>query len=220
MLMRRVFLKSIIIGTFYLLPSTIFSVAQPVTAHGILRDVNDIQRFEPAALVYRIDIGNDLVYDRERSELSRKMLKKMADSVYSEILITYTIHSDDTDIQWRLKREMVYLCELASNKIYIDEIKITPLIDSILQARKKRFGLFYLLEGFERTDYNYKLQRRRSSPYRSGTYLYMMIVDAVENNIRFFKEDGRSDNNDPTDENEIRKWFNKLHHRFVYALKH
>ena len=83
-------------------------------------------------------------------------------------------------------------------RVRVKDIPIPPTIDSILEARNKRFGSLAYSRGFVRTDDNYDREVGKgvavglltlgtyfSLPYKCVTQGGIVIVDSQNNNIAF-----------------------------------
>ncbi len=104
----------------------------------------------------------------------------------------------------------------------MDDVKITPLLDSILEKRNKRFGLITLANGYTRTKQNYNEQLTKGVavafvtlgmytkiPTKSKSEIFALIVDAKENNVAFYRVSTLQDK-EPLDSAVISRQLNGL----------
>ena len=189
------------------------------------KEINDIQLFTPFANMQIIESGNTGIYDYTLSKQTAISFQEALQSA-TYIPITNTIFDVDSATNKKLENETIFLCLTAKNKIKkMDKIDLTaiPTIDSILKANRKRFGLISVLSGFERTSSNYSAQVTKgiitgiltlgmfyTVPYKSSLSANIVIVDAQENNIAFFRTLNKRDKTDDM-ENFVRSAFYYFH---------
>jgi hypothetical protein len=103
------------------------------------------------------------------------------------------------------------------------------VLDSILEARGKRFGLIVLADGFGRTTENYNKEVAKgvavgvltlgtvyTSPIKCGSTIHAMIVDAQNNDVAFYRvisDIGRHPLNDKVLKDQIFRMFNGYFYR-------
>jgi predicted small secreted protein len=192
--------------------------------------VTDIQYFEPLSYV-----SGDKAHNDSLSCNSKQLISEVLQEFKDKISITGTIVVTNNSIKQRLEKDIENLL-MAANDIKvlsISGIRITPLIDSLLESNSKRFGLITLAGGYIRThSYNAKQKALQAtsaiaigvplfiltqgsvhSSLFSGSNkvyssLYVMIVDADQDNIAFYRKSSK--NADPTDKNVLRDQLKKI----------
>ena len=105
---------------------------------------------------------------------------------------------------------------------------MTPVIDSLLEANGKRFGLISMSTGFTRAKYNYGLQIVKGIlvgiltmgmyvevPVSANSSLSIMIVDAKENNVAFFNNSYLQDE-EPIDSIVINKQVQRIFNGYFW----
>ena len=164
-------------------------------------DLHDIQQFKP-----NCNIG---IIGKQNKFRSNDSLSDIAEVFVDERIargcvlpITGKIQIDDSITEKRIENEIYYLMYWATNvrPSKLNEIKITYAIDSILESKGERFGLLLLTTGFTREKSNYAGQIAKgigiglltlgsvyTVPYKEASQLYIMVVDAVDDNIAYFK---------------------------------
>ena len=162
-------------------------------------EILDIGYFEPLAII-------ELIKKDNKSEASDSLSidsKQKIDSLLSSNRKKYKIKERITlnkKIQGKVENEISYLIQSAMRKKNLKGIKLTPIIDSILESRNQRFGLGVLAVGFGRSKGNYVGQVAKSVvvgvltlglfipvPIKSNLRLFSIIVDSKKNEISFYK---------------------------------
>jgi hypothetical protein len=168
-------------------------------------DIHDIQQFEPLAYINFIKKGNAEQFNDSLSAISKQLMQKTLDGHKDQIPITGKIEVASMFEKDSLESEIEQLFAMAEAKNYA-EIKLTPIIDSLLKSQGKRFGLMTLSSGFTRARYNYGKQALIGlffglismgsyveTPIKANSTVCVMIVDAQENNIVFYKKSNIAD---------------------------
>jgi hypothetical protein len=191
-------LKFIFVAVYCILviPST---TAQPAKSNLKASEITDLQHFEPFCYISLIDSGNIAKLNDTLSLNSKELLIKVEDSFSGRIPETGEISVSDTTIKHKLEKEIQFLCLSAERQKNISNLKITPVIDSLLETNGKRFGLITVCTGFTRAKGNLAKQITKSTisglllgvsrdPIKANSTLYALIVDAKENNIAYFRK--------------------------------
>ena len=117
-------------------------------------EISDIGYFEPLAII-------ELIKKQNKSEPSDSLSivsKQKIDSLLSTNRKKYKIKERITlhkKIQEKVDYEISFLIQSTMTKRNLEGIKITPVLDSILESRNQRFGLGVLAVGFGRRKGNY-----------------------------------------------------------------
>jgi len=185
-------------------------------------EVSDIQKFEPLSFISLIEKGNRAKYNDSLSQKSKALLYDAIDTFKQMIPFTGDIFISDTSCNRKLKKEILFLLNSANKQQMISTIKIPPILDSILESKGKRFGLITVASGFTRTDGNYGGQLAKGlgiglltlgmyvqTPVKSKSNIYIMIVDAKENNIAFFRKSILKEE-EPLDRSVLKKQIQKI----------
>jgi hypothetical protein len=117
----------------------------------------------------------------------------------------------------------------ASRYTAVSSIKLTPVIDSLLEASNKRFGLITVTRGFTRGKGNFSSQIAKGVligivtlgmyyqvPIKANSTLFAMIVDAKDNNVAFFKELSGQDK-EPLNKTVLEKQINELFEGYFWT---
>ncbi|GAB2987006.1 hypothetical protein GCM10027049_28540 [Mucilaginibacter puniceus] len=222
-------MKNLYVLLVTLLILTSCTVTKPLTSSVSVADVTDIQLFEPVSMISLIETGNKGKYNDSTSQISKALLTTTLKSFPQNIPITGEITSTDNAVKIKLTNDIEYLCGSADKEKSISNLKITPTLDSLLEATGKRFGLIAVSTGFTRRKGNYGGQIAKgiltgvltmgmyyTTPVKSYSTVYVMIVDAKENNIAFFRKSFLQDK-DPLDEGVLSKQVQKAFEGYFWA---
>jgi hypothetical protein len=185
-------------------------------------EISNIQRFEPISYIQLIEKGNKQTYSDSLSEVSKKLMTEVLNSNKGSVPITNDITITDIFLKDMLEKEidnLFYLSGLQKDK---PTPQLTPVIDSLLEANGKRFGLITMSTGFTRAKYNYGLQVAKGlligiltmgmyieTPVAANSTIQIMIVDAKDNNVAFFRS-SYFEGKEPLDSNVIDKQIRKI----------
>jgi hypothetical protein len=181
-------------------------------------EVTNLQFFEPFAFISYIETGNEAVLNDSMSGISRHILSKLLTGYRQELHLGGTISIRDTGVQHKVIRELESVINSVTRYSNLYCLKPTPVIDSILASRGKRFGLFTVSIGFTRVQGNYGKEYAKSKaigiltngwdyekPVPLNSSLFEIIFDAVEHEVAFFGTSGKPEH--PLKEELLRKRF-------------
>ncbi len=184
-------------------------------------EIKDLQKFETISYMSLIQKGNMGKHNDSVSNVSRTMFNEALSSFGDKIPLASEIKTDNLKLKKRIEKEIETLIITAKNQKKIDGLKLTPVIDSLLEANGKRFGLLTVTSGFTREKGNYGKQVAKGAamglltlgmvyqtPIKSNSTIYAMIVDAKENNVAFYKKSFVE--GEPLDKNLLSKQIKKL----------
>jgi hypothetical protein len=194
-------------------------------------EVTDLQYFEPLSYVS----GDKEALNDSLSDDSKQLIGEILQEFKDKISLTGKILVTNNTIKQKLEKDIENLLMAATDikVLSISSIRITPLIDSLLESNNKRFGLITVESGYIRTN-NYNAKQKalqatgaivigvplfmlthgsfHSSPFsgsnKAYSSLYVLIVDAYHDNIAFYRKTGK--NGDPTDKNVLTNQFRKI----------
>lgn len=170
-------------------------------------DVIDLQYFEPVPDVTLIYDENTKILSDSLSDVSKQLLNEIVQEFKDKISLTGSIIVTNNTLKQRFDKDVEKLVMTANDIKHssISSIRITPLIDSLLESNNKRFGLITVESGYIKTDPYYAKQIFAGAflniiswfifagstyppyyhPNKGYSELYVMIVDAGEGNIAF-----------------------------------
>jgi hypothetical protein len=185
-------------------------------------EIKELHYFEPISYISLIESGNRAKFNDTLSRFSEQLLQKAVKKQEGKVPVKEVVSIEDTNIKNKIKQEISFMLLSSNSKKKMSKLKITPVIDSILEANGNRFGLITIGYGFTRVKGNYGNQIAKGVamgiltlgmfyqvPIKSSSAVYVMIVDAKENNIAFFRKSFIQDN-EPLDENNIMEQIRKL----------
>lgn len=219
---------------FYLLVGALFisscTTTKPLTSNVQPTEISDIQKFETYSYITLIEGGNRGKLNDTVSKKSKEIFGETL-STFRNIPLTGNILTTDTITQKRIEKEIEYLCISADGQRSISGLKLTPVLDSLLEAGKKRFGLITITTGFTREKGNYGGQIAKSvaigiltlgmyyqTPIKANSTIYCMIIDAKDNNIAFFRKSSLQDK-EPLDKSVLTKQIQKLFEGYFWTKK-
>jgi len=193
-------------------------------------EISDIGYFEPLAII-------ELIKKQNKSEPSDSLSivsKQKIDSLLSTNRKKYKIKERITlnkKIQEKVDYEISFLIQSAMTKRNLEGIKITPVLDSILESRNQRFGLGVLAVGFGRRKGNYGGQIAKGVavgvltlglfvpvPIKSNLRLFSIIVDSQKNEISFYKATLPIEKS-PTNYFILKTQLDKLYENYLFKKK-
>lgn len=191
-------------------------------------EISDIQRFEPISNIQFIEKGNSQTYSDSLSLVSKNLISEVLNSYKDIIPITNNITITDIFLKDTLEKEIDYLFYLSRLQKEKSTPQLTPVIDSLLEANGKRFGLITMSTGFTRAKYNYGLQVAKGlligiltmgmyieTPVAANSAIQVMIVDAKENNVAFFNNSYLQDE-EPIDSIVINKQVQRIFNGYFW----
>jgi hypothetical protein len=189
-------------------------------------------KIEPLSYISLIESGNRSVYNDSISKNTQLVLNESLETFKNKLhLSSEEIVLTDSLIKNRLEREINFLIMSAERKRSINGISITPLIDSLLDANNKRFGLIIVQSGFTRAKGNYGGQIAKGigigiltlgmyyqTPIKANSTLYAMIVDNKNKNVSFYNKSVLQDK-EPTEKENIIKQIKIIFEKYFWDKK-
>ncbi len=164
-------------------------------------EITDLKLLEPYSYISMIKKGNKGEIDDSVSNISKNLNINILKNFDSRLPITGEIVLADTEINKTLEKEFEYLVLTADRSKNLNDLKITPTLDQILEENNTRFGLIIINTGFTREKGNYgkeiakgvavgllTLGAYQQTPIKAHSTIYAMIVDSKEDNIAFFRK--------------------------------
>ncbi len=177
----------------------------PFTSKTKPEEVTELLKFETLSLIYLFEKGNKAFFNDSLSKISKNYFDGGLRTL-SKIPVSSFLSVDDTSLQNRIDAEILFLQLSAEKNNRVSEISITPLIDSLLEANGKRFGLLTITHGFTRTKGNYRGQIGKgvatgiltlgmfyTVPIKATTSVYALIADSKSNNLAFYQKSSVQD---------------------------
>jgi len=186
-------------------------------------------KIEPFSYISLIETGNRSAYNDSISSSTQLVLNESLETFRGKLrLSSEEIKLTDSLERERLERELNFLIMSAERNRNIKNIPITPLIDSLLKANDKRFGLIIVQSGFTRAKGNYGGQVAKGigmgiltmgmyyqTPIKANSTLYAMIVDNKNKNVAFYNKSVLQDK-EPTEKENIIRQLNKIFETYFW----
>jgi hypothetical protein len=215
---------------FTILSILIFSscTTSKILKSGVQPDeIAELQYIEPFSYISMIEKGNKPILNDSVSLISKNILLKTVGDLKGRLPVTGEMFVSDLTLRSKLEKEIEFLCLSADRQKAITNIKITPTIDSLLTSKGKRFGLITVSTGFTRTRKNYVNQTLKggaigiltlgmiyTTPIKAYSTIYVMIVDANEDNIAFYRKSFLQ--NEPLDEKGLARQFKDIFDKYFW----
>ncbi|MDO5615738.1 MAG: hypothetical protein Q4G16_06085 [Cruoricaptor ignavus] len=193
-------------------------------------DVKDIGSFKTNPIIRIIEKGNVTIPSDSLSIVSGRILDSIILNTPNP-KIKKMFEIEDEDAALLVRRDLLEIMAKIKETRKIENIKTTPLMDSIVKSQNQKYGLFVVSIGFERAKGNYGKQTMKglgvglltlgtyvAVPLKSNTALYAMIYDAENSSIVFYNHIPIVEKS-PTDEKNLRHLYNKLFDGYFYKIK-
>jgi|TARA_B110000902_G_C14082287_1_gene503640 hypothetical protein len=225
--MKEKFIGVIILGIIFqsCVTNKYLSSATPTN------EVTNIEYFEPYSYIQLIKKGNKSELNDSLSLESKRIIDSVIYSNKNLYKIKNKIIIENSSINEKVENEFSFLIQSAMQKRKLEGIKLTPVIDSILESRNQRFAIGIVATGFGRRKGNYGGQVAKGVvvgvltlglfspiPIKSNLSLYSIIVDSEKNEIAFYKKTLPIEKS-PTDPNIIKKQLDKIYENYLFKKK-
>jgi len=198
-------------------------------------EINEMIKVEPLSFISLIEKGNRGVYNDSISKIANIALNESLETFREKLrLSSEEIYVTDSLDRIELEQEIdFFIREAERNKKKKNHtIEITPLVDSLLSVNGKRFGLLILQSGFTRAKGNYGGQVAKAigmgvltglatgtayyqNPIKSGSTVYVVIVDNQEKNVTFYNKSIMQDR-EPTEKENITKQLQNVFEKYFW----
>ncbi len=194
-------------------------------------EVDDMGYFEPYAYIQLINKGNRAKLNDSVSAMSKRSIDSVLQSNMDLYNIKNKIVIEDSVVNQKVEKELAFLIQSVMVKRTLKGVKLTPVIDSILEARNQRFALGVVGTGFARRKGNYGGQVAKGVavgvltlgffvpvPIKSNLSLYFIILDAQKDDITFYTRTFPIEK-PPTDPRVIKQQLDKIYQDYLFEKK-
>lgn len=212
--------KIILILFCYILSSC--TATKLLTSNVRPAEVTDLKFLEPYSYISMIKKGNRGQLDDSISSISKQQVFRVLETFKGPLPLTGEIILSDTAINKTLEKEYEFLVLTADRTRSITNLKITTMLDKVLEANQTRFGLIIIRTGFTRAKGNYGKEIAKGAalgiltlgmyyqtPVKAYSTIYAMIADSKEDNVAFFRKSYMKDI-EPLDQAVLTKQYKKL----------
>ena len=161
-------------------------------------EVQNIAYFEPISLISLIQKGNQVKPSDSLSLISTKILDSIIENS-NHPKVSKQINFTDPKLKLRLENDLLKTMSEIRKTKQLDNIKTSPLMDSLVKNKNQRFALCMINAGFARRKNNYGNQVAKGIgvgiltlgmytpvPVKANTSTYAMIYDAQNSSVVFF----------------------------------
>lgn len=161
-------------------------------------EMDDLLKFETFSYISLIEKRDKAILDDSVSRLSKALFDE-AITAYKDKMPAF---SDEIKLsgqeEERLEKAVQFLYQTKGKRKSFENNVITVMIDSLLSAHNKRFGLIFVVSGYTRTQDNYRREIKKeiflsnlskthpTIPTKSKSVVYAIIVDGEKKNIAFY----------------------------------
>ena len=194
-------------------------------------EITNLKLLEPYSYISMIKKGNRGQLDDSVSSISKELNIKVLKSFNGQLPITGNIILTDSAINKTLEKEYENLVLTADRNKNIANLKITPILDKILEANDTRFGLIVICTGFTRLKGNYgkeivkgaalgilTLGMYYQTPIKAYSTIYAMIVDSKEDNVAFYRKSFKQDL-EPLDQSVLTNQYKTIFEGYFWSQK-
>ena len=194
-------------------------------------EITNLKLLEPYSYISMIKKGNRGQLDDSVSSISKELNIKVLKSFIGQLPITGNIILTDSAINKTLEKEYENLVLTADRNKNIANLKITPILDKILEANDTRFGLIVICTGFTRLKGNYgkeivkgaalgilTLGMYYQTPIKAYSTIYAMIVDSKEDNVAFYRKSFKQDL-EPLDQSVLTNQYKTIFEGYFWSQK-
>ena len=191
-------------------------------------EISNLSYFESLSYIQYIEKGNKSKLSDSLSRITTFKLDSILVKNKSKINVSDKIIIDNDTLKAQIETEIAYLAQLITKQRKLDEIMLTPAIDSVLESNNQRFALLNVATGFGRKKGNYGGQVAKGvavgiltlgmaipTPIKSNLTLHSFIFDAQENKIAFYKKSLPIEK-EPTDAEAIEKQLILMFNGYFY----
>ena len=193
------------------------STSKLLTSNVRPTDITAIPKIETLSYISLIERANQGRYNDTLSNSAKELFGRVLDSFGSRIPLKGEIPVIDPVVRTKMEKEIEFLCISADRQRSISSLKLTPILDSLLEINQQRFGLITVTAGFTRVGGNYGKQIAKgiglgiltlgmvyTTPVKANSTVYAMIIDSKNDNIAFFRKSALQDK-DPLNEVVLKK---------------
>ena len=216
-LMNKPDLLALLILLTCLVPAA-FGKSKPLKSDVKPEEIKSLLFFGPFATIKYIEKDNEAVYNDSMSGISQQIVSRLLISYRRELHLNAGISLEDTILERNVIKEVVSVLQSVTKFGNLYCLRHTPMIDSILESRGKRFGLCVVSMGFTRVRGNYTKAKAKSrakyflsngwedeDPVPLNSMVVAIIFDAERHDVAFFGSSGKHEN--PLKEELVRERF-------------
>lgn len=161
-------------------------------------DITDLANAETVSMIHFIEKGNRMMPNDSLSLVSTRVLDSIALASQNPRLLR-TLAIADTATRRQYRADILGTIEQIMKTKKIEQVRTTPLMDSIARSQNQRYTLCLVNAGFARKKGNYTNQIAKGIgigiltmglvtpvPVKATTSMYAMIYDAERSSVVFY----------------------------------
>lgn len=191
--------------------------------------VTDLGNHQTISFIGLIEKGNKTTLNDSISKLSTKLLDSIIISESNpKIEKSFSVEDSQKDI---LQTDILNVFNKIIKTKNIENVRTTPLMNSVVKENGKRYALCVVNSGFDRKKGNFGGQVAKGiglgiltlgmytqTPIKSNTSLFAMIYDSQNGRVVFFNKTSILEGS-PTDKDNLNKLYRKLFDGYFYTTK-
>ncbi|MFK8283035.1 hypothetical protein [Capnocytophaga cynodegmi] len=191
--------------------------------------ITNLGSHETISIIGFVEQGNKISPNDSLSKISTKLLDSIITSADNpRIEKSFLVEDNQKDT---LQADILKVFNQITKSKKIENVKTTPLMNSVVKENNKRYGLCVINSGFDRRKGNYGGQIAKGigigiltlgmytqTPIKANTSLFAMIYDAEEGKVVFFNRTPPVEKS-PTDRENLGVLYNKLFDGYFYTTK-
>lgn len=193
-------------------------------------DITDLANFETVSMIHFIEKGNRMQPNDSLSLISTRVLDSIAlASQNPRILRSLTVA--DTATRKQFRADVLLTMEQIMKSGKLEQVRTTPLMDSIARSQNQRYTLCLVNAGFARKKGNYTNQVAKGIgigiltlgmvtpvPIKANTSMYAMIYDSQRSSVVFYNA-AMPVERSPVDPANLTQMYSKMYNGFFTTPK-
>ncbi|RAV27964.1 hypothetical protein [Sinomicrobium soli] len=191
-------------------------------------EVSEMAYFEPVSYISLIEKKNKPAPNDSLSSVASFRLDSVIHADVKRLRISKKIEVQDTGLEERLKEEISTLIGQAFKTKKPEQVRLSPMVDSLLKAGNTRFAMASIVSGFDRRKGNYGGQVAKGAalgiltlglyapvPLKSNITIHTVIFDGERGNIAFYRQTPLKEKS-PTDPEVLAGEFSQVFEGYLY----
>ena len=192
-------------------------------------EILSLSYFEPIAFINYVEKGNKSVPSDSLSVITKHKLDSLMHKHKSRLRLSNELTFENEISKSIFNSETGRLAEAITRQRSLNGIKITPVIDSIMEKNNTRFAMSVVAVGFGRRKGNYggkvakgigvgilTLGMVTPVPTKSSLNLYGFIFDSKKDEVTYYNRQIPNKEVSPTDSESMEKLLLELFNGYLY----
>ena len=208
------------------------SVNRPLKTSTPTSEILSLSYFDPIAFINYVEKGNKSVPIDSLSAITKHKLDSLMHKHKSRLRLSNELTFENEISKSIFNSETGRLAEAITRQRSLNDIKITPVIDSIMEKNNTRFAMSVVAVGFGRRKGNYGGQVAKGIgvgiltlgtvtpvPTKSSLNLYGFIFDSKKDEVTYYNRQIPNKEVSPTDLESIEKLLLESFNGYLYEQK-